>query len=392
MPQMLVVLRLNLQGMWHAILGLVAGGLLCLTTSPSWAQGGDSSPGADCDRLAASPYDPAVPAGNGVAFEQIDATAAVAACEKALEFAPDDAKLRFQLARALDAAGRADEAIAAYERAIDGGSLLALSAMGTLYEGGYGVEVDLAKAADFYQRAADAGLPLAMTNLASLYEEGRGVAQDYARAASLYKLAADAGSALGAGALGFLTERGLGVAQDDVEAVRLYRIGAEGGEAFAQRNLGVMFTDGRGGLEKSPEEAFKYFKQSADQHYAASYLNLALSYANGLGTTADVGAAETYLRLAIAEGDAAIQSDAQNDLAWIFARGNRNLEEAEALAQAAVSADPEKAHKLDTLAWVLHLAGKSAEALPLAEKAVSLDGSNAEYADHLAAIRAGLPG
>ena len=359
MSQMLLDVRFGLQAMRHPILGMVAGGLLCLTLSQSWAQGSAAGPAADCDSLAASPYDPLVSAGKGVAFEKIDATTAVAACESALEFAPDDAKLRFQLARALDAAGRADEAIAAYKKAIEGGSVLALSAMGSLYDGGYGVEVDPAKAAEFYQRAADAGLPLAMNNLGSLYEEGRGVAQDYAKAASLYKQAADAGSAFGAGALGFLTEKGLGVAQDDVEAVRLYRIGAEGGEAFAQRNMGVMFTEGRGGLEKSPEEAFRYYKQSADQHYAPSYLNLALSYKNGLGTTADAAAAETYLRLAIAEGDAAMQSDAQNDLAWLFATGNRNLEEAEVLARAAVSADPEKAHKLDTLAWVLHLAGKS---------------------------------
>ena len=390
MSQMLLDLRLSLRAMRHPM-GMVAAGLLCLMMSPSWAQESDTGPAAVCDRLAASPYDPTVSPGKGVAFEKIDATTAVAACESALEFAPDDAKLRFQLARALDAAGRAAEAIAAYEKAIDGGSMLALSAMGTLYDGGYGVEVDPAKAAEFYQRAADAGLPLAMTNLASLYEEGRGVAQDYVKAASLYKLAADAGSAIGAGALGFLTERGLGVPQDDVEAVRLYRIGAEGGEAFAQRNMGVMFTEGRGGLEKNPEEAFKYYKQAADQNYAPSYLNLAMSFKNGLGTAADAGAAETYLRRAIAEGDAAIQGDAQNDLAWLFATGNRNLEEAEVLARAAVSADPEKAHKLDTLAWVLHLAGKSAAALPLAEKAVSLDGSNADYADHLAAIRAGSP-
>lgn len=87
-----------------------------------------------------------------------------------------------------------------------------------------------------------------------------------------------------------------------------------------------------------------------------------------------------------------MQGDAKNDLAWLFATENRNLEEAEVLARAAVSADPEKAHKLDTLAWVLHLAGNSAEALPLAERAVSLDRINADYADHLAAIRAGTPG
>ena len=369
---------------------LAAAGLLCLTASPGWAL--TQNPETVCDALAASPFDPQVPKGEGVPFEQIKFGEAVAACEAALANTPGDPKLLFQYARALDAAGRADEAIAAYTQAIDAGSVVALSGLGTVYDGGYGVPEDATKAAELYQRAADAGLSLGMTNLGNLYEHGRGVAQDYAKAAALYKQAADAGSAFGAGSLGYLTEKGLGVAADDAEAARLYRIGADGGEAFAQRNMGVMYSDGRGGLDKNPEEAFRFYKMAADQHFTPVYVDLSKAYRDGIGTPADETEAVRYLRLAIEEGDAVVQSDAQNDLAWLFSLGNRNLDEAETLARAAVAADPQKALKLDTLAWVLHLQGRDAEALPLSEKAVELDGASAENAKHLAIIRASLPG
>lgn len=344
-----------------------------------------------CDRLVASPYDPTVLAGEGVAFEMIDAEAAIDACSIAVEAAPDNAKLRFQLGRAFDAAERFDEAIASYEAAAAQGSMLAVSALGALYDGGYGVADDPAKAAELYGQAAEGGLTVAMTNLGRLYEDGRGVPQDYGRAAELYAQAAAAGSAYGAGALGYLTEIGLGVPADEAEAVRLYRIAAEGGEAFAQRNMGVMYAAGRGGLQQNDEEAVKYFSMAADQHYAPAYLDLALIYKNGTGVDKDTAEAERYLRMAIVEGDPQVQGDARNDLAWLFATENVNLQEAEALARAAVAADPEKAHKIDTLAWVLHLTGKDQEALPLAEKAVGLDGANAEIVEHLSAIKAAKP-
>ncbi|HKD27414.1 MAG TPA: hypothetical protein VKC66_16135 [Xanthobacteraceae bacterium] len=68
-----------------------------------------AAPNADaCDRLAASPYDKARPSGiQGVAFEQVDAPAAIEACRAALEARPDDARLAFQLARALQKDGSA---------------------------------------------------------------------------------------------------------------------------------------------------------------------------------------------------------------------------------------------------------------------------------------------
>lgn len=371
------------------LVGLVAMGLI-LSVPPVLAQEAKDKTVANCDQLASSPLDPAVPMGAGVRFEDVDADAAIAACASAVAANPDDAKLRFQLARSYDVAEQFDKAIAEYRAAADQGYMLALSSLGSLYEGGYGVDADPAEAARLYEQAAAAGVVVAIENLAKLYEDGRGVAQDYGRAIELYNQAAATGSPYASGSLGWLAENGFGMPKDDVEAARLYQIAADGGEAFAQHNIGVMHARGRGGLPQDDAEAVKYFSRAAEQHWPLSYLSLGWHYSQGAGVTKDLARAEEYFRLAIAEGDEKVAGDASNDLAWMFAMENVRLDEAEQLARQAVDAGPEMAGRIDTLAWVLHVAGRHGDALPLAEKAVALDGSNAIFADHLAEIKAAL--
>jgi TPR repeat protein len=120
-----------------------------------------TAPNADaCDRLAASPYDKARPAGiQGVPFEQVDAHAAIEACRVALAGRPDDVRLAFQLARALQKDGGAEA---------------------------------LTEAARLYRLAADQGHATAQTNLGTFYENGRGgLPKDDREAGRLYRLAAD---------------------------------------------------------------------------------------------------------------------------------------------------------------------------------------------------------
>lgn len=371
------------------LVGLVAVGLV-LSAPSVFAQEAKDKAVAACDQLASSPLDPAVPMGTGVPFEDVEADAAIAACTSAVAANPDDAKLRFQLARSYDVAEQFDKAIAEYRAAADQGYALALSSLGALYEGGYGLDADPAEAAQLYEQAAADGVVVAMENLAKLYEDGRGVSQDYGRAIELYNQAAKTGSPYASGSLGWLAENGFGMPKDDVEAARLYQIAADGGEAFAQHNIGIMYAKGRGGLTQSDVEAIKYLKLAAEQHWPPSYLSLGWHYSHGTGVTKDLARAEEYLRLAIADGDGTVSGDASNDLAWMFATENVRLDEAEQLARQAVDAGPEMAGRIDTLAWVLHVSGRHGEALPLAEKAVALEGGNAIFADHLAEIKAAL--
>jgi TPR repeat protein len=64
--------------------------------------------------------------------------------------------------------------------------------LGLLYEKGFGVAHDYAKAREWYEKAA-AGNEMAMGYLGLLYEKGFGVAQDFDKAREWYEKAAEKG-------------------------------------------------------------------------------------------------------------------------------------------------------------------------------------------------------
>ncbi|MBD8067068.1 SEL1-like repeat protein [Devosia sp. PTR5] len=336
-----------------------------------------------CNRLTASPY-AMESAETGVPFDQLDAPKAIAACEAALVAQPGDATLRYQLGRAYDAAGDAAKAIAAYEAA---GTPLAEYSLGALYEGGYGVEVDAAKAFSHYRKAAEAPLGIAREALGRMYEKGLGTKVDHGMAARLYQEAMDLGFAPASGALGYLYENGWGVEKDEVKALALYRTAADAGEAFAIHNTAVYHAEGRGGLGVDMAQAVALYEKAAALGWEPAMLNLGLVYGQGSGVDRDAAMAEAKFRQVI-ELDGALRAEAENALAWMLAADGERLGEAETLARAAVAASPEEANYLDTLAWVLHRSGQQEEALDLATKAVALDAKPA-YREHLEAIKSG---
>jgi TPR repeat protein len=196
-----------------------------------------AAPNADaCDRLAASPYDEARANGiQDVPFEQVDAPAAIEACRAALANRPDDVRMSFQLARALQKDGGAEaltEAVHLYRFAADQGHVVAQYNLGVFYANGRGgVPKNDEEAARLYKLAADQGVSIAQVDLGHLYEGGRGgLPKDEQEAARLYKLAtlaADQGVASGQANLGRLYETGRGgLPKDEQEAARLYRLAA----------------------------------------------------------------------------------------------------------------------------------------------------------------------
>jgi hypothetical protein len=113
---------------------------------------------AECDRLAASDQDGArPPAVRGVPVTAIDAKAAVAACLAAAKAAPGEARIIYQLGRALEADKKLDNAIASYQLADQLGYAIAAAALGELYERGEGVPRDAGAAERLYAKAAQAG-------------------------------------------------------------------------------------------------------------------------------------------------------------------------------------------------------------------------------------------
>lgn len=362
------------------VLSIVAG-----TIAPATAA--SASAAQLCDSLAGSPYAD----GTGVPFDEIDAPAAIEACEAAVVAEGDDPTSRFNLGRAYDAAGRTGSAIAAYLHA---GTPLALYSLGTIHEGGYGVEVNGAEARRHYDLAADAAvaaggedmvLGLIREAQGRMHEHGIGGDQDFVRAAELYGEAIGLGFAPASGSLGFLHEKGMGVPQDERRALELYRAAADAGEAFAIHNVAVYHAEGRGGIAADPARAAELYAEAAELGWEPSMLNLAMAHASGAGVERDASRAEALFRQVIdLEGDLAME--ARNSLAWMFALDGTSLDEALVLATAAVEAEPDNANYLDTLAWVLHRAGRHDAALVHAEKAVAIE-PRPSFLEHLDEIR-----
>src|SRR5262245_8223036 len=124
-----------------------------------------------------------------------------------------------------------------YEKAIDKGNVNAMANLGALYDNGYGVAQDYAKAREWYEKAVDKGHGNAMTTLGALYARGQGVAKDYAKARELFEKAADKGDAGGMFGLGALYANGYGVAKDYAKAREWYEKAADKGDEGARARL-----------------------------------------------------------------------------------------------------------------------------------------------------------
>lgn len=125
------------------------------TSRPALADGKPTS----CDTLAAHPGDPQKPSTiAGVADEAITA-AAIEPCALAVQQNPQSARLKFQLGRALWAAGRDDDALEAFLQAEEADYAPAAFYLGLAHELGRieGEAQDLAAAAELYLIAAADG-------------------------------------------------------------------------------------------------------------------------------------------------------------------------------------------------------------------------------------------
>ncbi len=109
--------------------------------------------------------------------------------------------------------------------------------IGIMYEHGYDVEQDYAKAIEWYRKAADQGYAKAQCDLGFCYQRGRGVANDYAEAVEWYIKSAEQGYAKAQFFLGYCYEHGQGIAQDCEKAAELYVHSAIQGYPLAQDYL-----------------------------------------------------------------------------------------------------------------------------------------------------------
>jgi TPR repeat protein len=304
-------------------------------------QGGNANAVADCDRLAASPYDRSRPAGvAGVPPDKIDAKAAIAACETALKAVPNDHRIMFQLGRAYGADNNYDAAFKQYTAAHARGDINATVNLGSLYLTGRGVAKDESESIRLMRMAADKGHPVGAFNLGGDYEVGRGgLTKDDIEALRLYRIAAaqDFPAANNAVGLYYETGRG-GLAKDDNQAIQYYKHGADQGFAASQYNLARFVEAGRGGLTKDDVEALRLYQLAANQNYALAQNSVGIFEHMGRGGLArdDVEAARLY-KLAADKG----LSAAHNNLGVLYETGSGGLakDDTEALRLYKLAAD-----------------------------------------------------
>lgn len=196
----------------------------------------------------------------------IDGPRAEAACREAVARAPNTGRFHHQLARALEAQGRQEEAVTLYERAIDLGHVRAKQALGflllaeNLNREVFDIPLDLDRAHDLLERAIAAGDPFAMhTRGKRLLELGE-TAEDRTRGFELLSQAIELGHTYSMNELGvyFLDPD---TADRQPARGRTYLEAAFArGDIYGAANLGTMWMEGWEGAPADPDRAANYLR------------------------------------------------------------------------------------------------------------------------------------
>ncbi|WP_096458062.1 caspase family protein [Mesorhizobium sp. 113-1-2] len=197
------------------------------------------SPSIDpCDQAAGEPLDL-----QGVVPGRLPneiAGGAVEACEAAVKAYPDIARFRYELGRALLAAGNIDEARKAIQEASDKGHVRAVYELGYLASSGIGMPVDATQANGLYSQASDRGDPYAMSAWGRALFNGVGVQRDTGKGLDLMLTAAAMGHIGAMNDLAMIFKEGRnGVPADPARALAFLRAGIERQEAYSMGVLGL---------------------------------------------------------------------------------------------------------------------------------------------------------
>lgn len=136
-----------------------------------------------------------------------------------------------------------EQAVEWFRSAARGGDARAINMLGRCYQRGWGVQVDLVRAAAYFRKAADLGDAWALFNLGDMHLRGDGVAQDDEAAFLLYAQAARLGHGKALNMLGLLHESGRGAPINIRHARTYYQAAAESGDCWGQFNHARMLIE-----------------------------------------------------------------------------------------------------------------------------------------------------
>ena len=144
-------------------------------------------------------------------------------------------------------------------------------------------QFDIAGAARAYERACEGGQMLACSALAIQVQDGRGVARDIPRAVSLYEKSCNGGIGVGCYNLGLLYLHGGGGTIDEArsrtyfqQAREKYEQQCDGGDLQWCMNLGVIYENGHG-VPADPDRAKSIYEKACAKGHGDSCVNLALA-------------------------------------------------------------------------------------------------------------------
>ena len=256
-----------------------------------------------------------------------------------------------------------EAAVASWTPSAESGDPVSQFCLGTMYEDGRGVDVDLALAHEYYLRAAAQGLPEAQLNVGRMYAQGRGVDASFERARVWFERAARGGDALGHRNLGVMYLKGYGVVQD-VERAREHFERAADEDPFSARVLGSLHE----------EELVAGGPELGEEWLIAAAAGGDVAARSDLGTRllqrGDEAGAARWLALAAEGGDSAAQllygwmlqsgrgvpRDAEAAAIWIETAASTGEPAAQASAAFALvssaSGSPDRAQARDAALWM----------------------------------------
>jgi tetratricopeptide (TPR) repeat protein len=168
--------------------------MFCLSSATLSAQSASVTQAvALCDKLAAHPEDKAKPTGMaGVAFDDLDGSAAKSACEKALAVQPSP-RMHYQLGRALEVLGDLASARKHLQIAAKANYVRAFTQLGSTYDTDEANNPEGHIAFSWYKRGAEMGDAQAMFNVATCLYRGHCADENVPQALEWYKKSAAAG-------------------------------------------------------------------------------------------------------------------------------------------------------------------------------------------------------
>lgn len=289
-----------------------------------------------CDREAGEPLD-LQGVGAGKLPNEIDATAAIPACQEAVKQFPTVARYKYELGRAKLAAKDVPGATEQFNAAAEAGHVRAFYELGYLAQRGLGRSLDLAEANRLFKVGADQGDPYAMLSFGRNLAQGRGVEKNLEQGVSLMTRAVELGHTYAMNAVGAMYYYGEGLKSNPQRGVRFYEAALARGDIYAMRNLGIAYLDGKG-VARDPTTALALFKKASEGGHPGAPTSIGAMYFNGNGVKKDLAEAIKWYELGTERGD----FQAASNLAWIYGQGPaklRNGEKAAWYASLAVGLD-----------------------------------------------------